>query len=102
MAKYKVLYWHEIPTQVRAEDESGRSSVRLSERFQLAIDEAAMAAKLLSDDDYTDGYIWHPEEERVGSAEAVAKDVAAEIEAKFSDEQIETLVEKIRHKKKEK
>ena len=42
MAKYKVLYWHGIPAQVRAEDADGRASVQLPERFQMTIDEVAM------------------------------------------------------------
>ncbi|MFP3855413.1 MAG: virulence factor, partial [Anaerolineales bacterium] len=58
MAEYKVLYWHGIPTQVRAEDENGRTGVQLPERFQLAIDEAAMAAHLIDEDDYLEGFRW--------------------------------------------
>lgn len=102
MAKYKVLVWHGIPTQVRAEDENGRSSVRLSERFQLAIDEAAMKAKLLNDDDYTDGFQWLPAQERYGSAEEAAQNVAAELEEKYSDADIQALIVKIRDMAKDK
>lgn len=81
MAKYKVLYWYDIPTQVRAEDEHGRTGVRLPERFQLAIDEAAMAAKLVGDDAYTGGFQWGQEEEMEGSAQYVAQAVADKIAA---------------------
>ena len=102
MAKYKVLYWHLIPSQVRAEDENGRSSVRLSDRFQDAIDSAAMAARLFREDDYTDGFAWKPEQELAGSAEQVAKIVAAELENDFSDDDLKTLVAKIREKRAEK
>ncbi|HEY5728715.1 MAG TPA: virulence factor [Anaerolineales bacterium] len=102
MAKYKVLYWYDIPTQVRSEDENGRASLQLSDRFQLAIDEVAMAAKLISTDDYTDGFIWHPAQEKEGSAKDVAAFVVAEIEAEFSEIDIESLVEKLRKMKKAK
>lgn len=81
MAKYKVLYWYDIPSQVRAEDEHGRSGVQLPERFQLAIDEAAMAAKLVGDDAYTAGFQWGQEEEMAGSAQYVAQAVADKISA---------------------
>jgi len=33
MAKYKILYWHDIPSQVRATDENGRVGAQLSQRF---------------------------------------------------------------------
>jgi hypothetical protein len=82
VATVKVLYWHGIPTQVRAEDAEGRAGVQLADRFQLAIDEAAMAANLIGDDDYTNGFEWGDEEEREGEAQAVAEAVAAEIEQK--------------------
>ena len=102
MAKYKVLYWHLIPSQVRAEDENGRSSFRLSARFQDAIDSAAMAARLFSGDDYTDGFEWKPEEEMEGSAEQVVKIVATELENNFSDDDLKALVAKIRIRRREK
>lgn len=96
MAKFKILYWHEIPSQVRAEDENGRSSVRLSDRFQDAIDSAAMAARLFGSDEYTDGFIWQAATEMEGNAEDVAKRVAAEIEEKFSDDDLKALIAEIR------
>jgi len=99
MAKYKVLYWHKIPSQVRAEDENGRSSVRLSNRFHDAIDAAAMAARLFGSDDYTDGFVWQPVKERAGSAEDVAKIVAAELENEFSDDILKDLIAEIRKKR---
>lgn len=81
MAKYKILYWYDIPTQVRAEDEHGRTGVQLPERFQLAIDEAAMAAKVVGDEAYTGGYQWGAEQEMEGSAQYVAQAVADKISA---------------------
>lgn len=96
MAKYKILDWHGIPSQVRARDEDGRRGVQLSERFQGAIDRAAMGAKLFNEEDYTDGFQWQPEQERAGSAEEVAKSVAAELEEQFDDEKLKALVLQIR------
>lgn len=85
MAKYKILYWHDIPTQVRAEDENGRHGVQLPERFRLAIDEAAMAAKLVEEDAYIRGFQWGPEKERQGPAQEVAQAVADEIAAQYPE-----------------
>ena len=42
MAIVRLLYWKEIPTQVRVEDESGSISKILDDRFQQGVDTVAM------------------------------------------------------------
>jgi hypothetical protein len=81
MATYQIMYWHDIPIQVRARDAGGRVSAQLPQRFQEAIDQAAMAAGLIGSDDYTAAFHWGETQERAGSAEEVAAAVAAEIDA---------------------
>lgn len=83
MATYEILYWHDIPVQVRARDAHGRAAVPLPERFQQAVDMAAMAAGLTSAEDYTATYRWGETEEREGSALEVAAAVAAELEDQY-------------------
>lgn len=95
MAKYKILYWHEIPSQVRAKDENGRVGKPLPERFQLAIDNAAMRAKLIGSDDYSAGFQWSEEQERFGTAEEVATMVASELDAKYPEIDWKVIAEKI-------
>jgi len=85
MAKYKILYWHDIPSQVRATDENGRVGKKLPVRFQLANDEAAMKVGLTGDDNYTAGFQWSDEEERVGTAEDVAEAIIAELDEKIPE-----------------
>jgi cvfA/B/C family virulence factor len=80
MATYQILYWHDIPAQVRAKDAGGRVSKQLPQRFQEAIDQAAMAAGLIGSDDYTTAFRWSEAQEREGSAAEVAAAVAAEID----------------------
>ena len=46
MARVQVLYWHDIPLQVRAGRRGNRGSVELDPRFQAAADQAAMAHPL--------------------------------------------------------
>ena len=84
MASYQVLYWHDIPSQVRARGEGGRVSKQLPQRFQDAIDQAAMAAGLIGSDEYTEAFRWSEAQEREGSAEEVATAVAAELDAQHS------------------
>ncbi|MEJ2512298.1 MAG: virulence factor [Anaerolineales bacterium] len=96
MAKYKVLYWYDIPLQVRAEDKDGRVNRQLPERFQLAVDEVAMAAKMISDDNYTAGFQWQSAQDKEGSAKDVAEAVIAELDAQFAEIDVQVLTDKLR------
>lgn len=84
MATYQIMYWHDIPAQVRARDAGGRASAPLPERFQEAIDQVAMAAGLIGSDDYSAAYRWGETLERDGAARDVANAVAAEIDAQYA------------------
>jgi hypothetical protein len=84
MAQFQILYWHDIPVQVKARDGRQRASRPLSDRFQDAIDRAAVAAGLIGSDEYTDAFQWSEPEEREGTAESVAAIVAAELEVRYS------------------
>lgn len=81
MATYQILYWHTIPVQVRARDAAGRAGAQLPERFQQAIDQAAMAAGLTGSDAYTEAFRWGEPQERAGGAHEVATAVIAELDA---------------------
>ena len=81
MATYQILFWHDIPVQVRAKDAGGRAGAELPARFQEAIDQAAMAAGLIGSDDYTEAFRWGEQQERPGSARAVADTLIAELDA---------------------
>lgn len=81
MATFKILYWQEIPSQVRAEDEQDEVSVPLPERFIARIDQVVMRTGLAGTDDYLAHWHWGDEQERPGSAQEVADAVAAELAA---------------------
>jgi hypothetical protein len=83
MAKYKILYWKGIPSQVRASDGNGRANKPLPQRFQVAIDDAAMALGLIGSDEYTNGFVWGEELEHPGTAEEAVAAVAAELDEKY-------------------
>jgi hypothetical protein len=85
MASYQILYWHDIPVQVRAGGRRDRVSEALPDRFQEAVDAAAMRAKLTGSDAYTDGFHWGEAQERDGTAAEVAQAVAAELSAQFEE-----------------
>ena len=82
MATYKVLYWQEIPSQIKAEDELDELTVPMPDRFQERIDLMAARRGLQNADAYLAQWKWSEEEDREGSAEEVAEAVRAELEAK--------------------
>jgi cvfA/B/C family virulence factor len=84
LATYQILYWHDIPVQVRAKDAGERASAPLPDRFQEAIDQAAMAAGLIGSDDYTAAFHWGEQQTRAGTPRDVAHAVAAELDAHYS------------------
>lgn len=84
MATVQVLYWHDIPVQVRASAGRERRSVSLSDRFQEAVDKAAMIVGVIDSDDYTDLYAWGEPQEREGNPEEAARALAAELEARYA------------------
>ncbi len=67
MASYQILYWHDIPMQVRVGGRRDRVSIELPARFQEAVDSAAMASKLTGTDAYLEGFVWGEMQERDGT-----------------------------------
>jgi Virulence factor len=82
MATYKILYWQEIPTQIKAEDDSDDVTVMLDGKFMEHIDILAARRGLQSSDDYLAQWKWSEEQEREGSAREVADALKVELEAK--------------------
>ena len=82
MASYKILYWQEIPSQIKAEDDMDDVTVQLPDSFQERIDLMAARRGLQDADAYLAQWKWSEEEDREGSAEEVAQSVRAELEAK--------------------
>jgi hypothetical protein len=81
MATYKVLYWQEVPSQVKAEDDQDEVNVPMPPRFMERVDRLAMQRGLQGSDDFLSQWHWGGEEEREGSAHDVAAAVVAELEA---------------------
>jgi hypothetical protein len=83
MAQFQILYWYDIPLQVRSRAGRERANVSLPSRFQEAVDAAAMLAGLTGDDAYTDGLRWSDPQEQAGTPDEIAAAVAAEIDAHY-------------------
>jgi hypothetical protein len=81
MATYRVLYWQEIPSQVRASDGVDEVTLPLAPRFMERIDQMAARRGLQGADAYLAAWHWSEDVERAGTPEEVAEAVRAEIEA---------------------
>ena len=82
MTTYKILFWQEIPTQIKAEDDVEDVTVMLDGKFMAQVDILAAKRGLQSADEYLAQWKWGEEEQREGSARDVAEAVKAELEAK--------------------
>jgi hypothetical protein len=84
MARYRVLSWRGIPTQLKMFPESERPySVALSEWFMQEVDRVAMRDGLVGSDEYLEGFEWSEDLERPGSPSEVADALVAEIEGEW-------------------
>ena len=92
MTAVQIVYWRDIPAQVKARSGRVRTSRPLSDRFQEAIDAAAMRAGLTESDVYLAEWRTSEPVERDGEPEAVAAAIVAELEAAYSSERLVALV----------
>lgn len=92
MAKYQIMYWKDIPSQVKADDGQGAAKAMLSDRFQQAIDAAAMADGSTGTDAYLEGWAWGKRAERDGSAQEVLNAVVTELENEYTQERLREIV----------
>ena len=83
MTRYRVVLWREIPALVEAFEGDRTVRTPLSQRFHDLIDTLAMRTGASSSEAYLEGWRHGVEAERPGSAESVARQVVAELEAGF-------------------
>jgi hypothetical protein len=83
MATYKILYWQEVPAQIKTEDALDDVTVQLDGRWMERIDQLAGQRGLQGADDYLAQWRWSDEQERPGSAQEVAEALKAELEAEW-------------------
>ena len=87
------IFWRAIPSQVIVQRGRRREKVMLSQRFQQAIDRAAMRAGKGSSGPYLAE--WRRETSRIeteGDPAEIARIEAARLEEAFSNERLETLI----------
>ena len=91
MPKLITVYWRDIPSQVIAKKGRTTSKVQLSQRFQEAIDRAAMRAGKGSSDTYLSE--WRREASNCGEdLESAAKEWAHVLEQRYNDDDLLALI----------
>ena len=93
MAQLVVVFWRDIPAQVLVR-EGRRTTVRvkLPERFEKAIDMAAMRAGATDDDAYVSEWRKTPLGEVESDGRAEAEALAARLDREFPPERLRTFV----------
>lgn len=92
MPDVTIVYWRDIPAQVIVGKGRRGAKVQLAERFEQAIDRAAMKTGAAETDAYLAEWRKAPAYEVEGDPEAVAKAEAARIEAEYDGERIRSLI----------
>ncbi|SLN16807.1 virulence factor [Pseudooctadecabacter jejudonensis] len=92
MADVTIVYWRDIPAQVIVG--KGRRGVKkqLSERFEQAIDRAAMKSGAAETDDYLAEWRKAPPVPHDGTDAEAAEAVAAQIEAEYDKDRLMALI----------
>ena len=74
MTRFRILYWQDVPSLVRAfADDGTHVSRQLSDWFQQEIDRRAMAQGLDGSDAYLEQWHWGEMEEHPGSIDDVVE-----------------------------
>ena len=81
MAKYRVMYWKDIPQSFTVEGDGRTVKKELSQKVQNKIDAYAMAIGATSTSDYAKEYKRGQWVEREGTPEEIAEALLAELEA---------------------
>jgi len=92
MADLVVVYWRDIPAQVIAKRGRTAAKRQLSERFEKAIDRAAMKAKLRDTDSYLAEWRRADPVPCGDDLEAAAGEAAARLEAEWPDTRLDAYV----------
>jgi hypothetical protein len=92
MADVVVVYWRDIPAQVIVGKGRRGVKIQLTERFEQAIDRAAMKSGAAGTDDYLADWRKAPAYSVEGSDEDAATAEAARLEAEYDKDRLMVLI----------
>jgi hypothetical protein len=89
--EYQILYWRDIPAQVRVRSGRQRVTRPLPARFQEAIDEAAMRGRVTGTDEYLEEWRQTDWAQGEGEPEQLADRLLADLEEDYPAARLEKL-----------
>ena len=92
MADVTIVYWRDMPAQVIVGRGRRGAKMPLPERFEQAIDRAAMKSGAAGTDEYLSGFRKADPYTVDGEDSAVAEAEAARIDAEYDQERIKALI----------
>ena len=92
MPEVTIVYWRDIPAQVIVGKGRSGSKVKLTERFEQAIDRCAMKIGARDADAYLAEWRKAPPYTVEGEPDAVAASEAAKIEATYDTDRLKSLI----------
>lgn len=92
MADVTIVYWRDMPAQVIVGKGRRGTKMPLPERFEQAIDRAAMKSGAAESDDYLEGFRKAEPFPVDGDDETVAKAQVERIEAEYDHEKLKELI----------
>jgi len=92
MAQVTIVYWRDMPAQVIAGKGRRGAKAPLPERFEQAIDAAAMRSGAAETDDYLEGFRKAAPYEVDGIDADVAAGEAARIDAEYDQDRLKALI----------
>jgi hypothetical protein len=91
MPKLTTVFWRDIPAQVIAKERRENAKIVLTERFAIAIDKAAMRAKMAGTDEYLEQ--WRQVISKCGNdLQASAEAAAEKLEQDYDDDRLARMV----------
>jgi hypothetical protein len=92
MPDVTIVYWRDMPAQVIVGRGRRGAKMPLPERFEQAIDRAAMKSGAAESDDYLSGFRKAAPYAVDGEASAIATAEAARIDTEYDQERIKSLI----------
>ncbi len=97
MPAVTIVYWRDMPAQVIVGKGRRGAKAPLPERFEQAIDRAAMKVGAKDDDAYLSGFHKVTGHEVDGDPQDVANSEAARIDAEYGQDRLKALIENEGH-----
>ena len=88
MTTYRIMYWHDIPFQIKAQDENGTIKQILEPKFNKAINSASIARQKFETNAYAAGWNWGKKETTHLPAKEITNKLAAQLNEQYSEEDL--------------